>query len=213
LLCLGNAEGGGDEQMLHEAHDAVYDAIEHGRVDRALIARRAAEVRSRGGSLRVRRQSIPAPPLAAALDRLEQLGAETADRAVELRRASLSGGPVVVVDARMRPDIAAGARRCQLAEILREYAVESRELDYPSDLEDRGADVLVLTRLPRSDPKERDRLAEILRARPDAIVVHAGVPDAAPDHGRLVLALGAGRSMQRAAVGALLAAGREDRRR
>ena len=64
--------------------------------------------------------------------------------------------------------------------------------------------VLALTRLPRSDPDEGRRLAALLARRPDTIVVHVGVPDAAPDHRRLVLAHGAGRTMMRAAVDLLL---------
>ncbi|WP_341856486.1 hypothetical protein [Brachybacterium sp. GPGPB12] len=61
-----------------------------------------------------------------------------------------------------------------------------------------------MTRLPRSDAEEGRRLAALLAARPDTIVVHTGVPDAAPDHRLLVLAHGAGRTMMRAAVDLLL---------
>ena len=61
-----------------------------------------------------------------------------------------------------------------------------------------------MTRLPRSDAEEGRRLAALLAQRPDTIVVHTGVPAAAPDHRLLVLAHGGGRTMMRAVVGLLL---------
>ena len=71
-----------------------------------------------------------------------------------------------------------------------------------------GAPLLALTRLPRSDEEEGRRLAALLARRPDTIVVHTGVPDAAPDHRHLVLAHGAGRTMMRAVAALLLGSAR-----
>jgi beta-N-acetylhexosaminidase len=66
--------------------------------------------------------------------------------------------------------------------------------------------VIVVTRLPRTDAQEAERLRAILRARPDAIVLHVGVPDAAPDHRHQVRTYGGGRAVLRAAVDLLLTA-------
>ena len=68
-----------------------------------------------------------------------------------------------------------------------------------------------MTRLPRSDAEEGRRLAALLASRPDTIVIHTGVPDAAPDHRLLVRAHGAGRTMMRAAVDLLLQGGEHGR--
>ncbi|NMA75898.1 MAG: beta-glucosidase, partial [Actinomycetales bacterium] len=133
----------------------------------------------------------------------EQLGAEAAAQAVRRRHAVLEPGPVAVVDVRLRAQHASGARSQQLIHALRERDVRAEELDRP-DRVDSDEQLLVLTRLPRSDEEEGQRLADLLARRPDAIVVHTGVPDAAPDHRRLVLAHGGGRTMMRAAVQLML---------
>lgn len=143
-------------------------------------------------------------PLADALRQAEQLGAEAAARAVRTRRAALEPRPVTVADVRFRAQHASGARSQQLVHALRECGVQAQEPDYPGQI-DPASQLLILTRLPRSDAEEGARLAELLSRRPDAIVVHTGVPDAAPDHRRLVLAHGGGRTMMRAAVDLMLA--------
>ena len=71
--------------------------------------------------------------------------------------------------------------------------------------------VLALTRLPRADAEEARALAALLAARPATIVVHAGVPAAAPDHRLLVLAHGGGLPLMRAAVDLLLRGAEEGR--
>ncbi|MGO3211222.1 MAG: glycoside hydrolase family 3 N-terminal domain-containing protein, partial [Brachybacterium sp.] len=153
------------------------------------------------------------------------------------RHASLTLGPAVVVDLRVRAQHASGARSQQLVEALHERGVHAAEPVYPDHPDQPGrsgqlgqfgqsgyadqpgqsgyadqpgqqgaaAQLLVITRLPRSDPEERQRLAALLARNPEAIVVHTGVPDAAPDHRRLVLAHGGGRTMMRAAVDLMLA--------
>ncbi|MCS6712195.1 beta-glucosidase [Brachybacterium sp. EF45031] len=201
LLCLGTSLRRDDEQMLREAHDALTGAVADGRLPRAELTRRAARTRHRLAALRARRRTTPAPPLDEALTALHQLGAEAARRAVTLpavlrgpaSRRTGEDASVAVIDVRRRPDHASGARAPQLEEALREAG---RRIVGPAD-----ADlVLVLTRLPRSDAEERAALDRTLERHPAAIIVHTGVPAAAPEHDRVILSFGAGRAMMRAAV-------------
>ena len=215
LLCLGTSLRLDDEQMLREAHDALLGAIDSGRLPRETLRARAERTRSRLHSLRIRRRFVPAPELEDALRRVERLGAEAAARAVRARHASLTLDPAVVLDLRVRAQHASGARTQQLVEALRERGVQAVEPDYPDQLDLPGspgrlppqstaAQLLAITRLPRSDPEEGRRLAALAARHPEVIVVHTGVPDAAPDHRRLVLAHGGGRTMMRAAVDLML---------
>ena len=202
LLCLGTSMRKDDQQMLREAHDALIDAVDAGRLDRATLRDRAERTRARLRTLRTRRRFVPAPPLEDALARAEQLGAEAAGRAVRARHAALDLRPATVVDLRFRAQHASGSRAQQLVAALQEQGISAAEPDYPDQVDD-AAQLLALTRLPRSDPEEGARLAALLARRPDTIVVHTGVPAAAPDHRRLVLAHGAGRTMMRAAAALL----------
>ena len=205
LLCLGSSLHRDDEQMLREAHDALLAAVDSGRLPRQALRARAERTRGRLHSLRVRRSFVPAPALEEALERAEQLGAKAAARSVRARHARLASGPAVVVDLRVRAQHASGARGQQLVHALRERGVAADEPDHP-DQPDAAAQLLVLTRLPRSDAEEGQRLAALLDRHPEAIVVHTGVPDAAPGHRRQVLAHGGGRTMMRAAVDLMLGA-------
>ena len=202
LLCLGTSIRRDDEQMLREAHDALVAAVDSGRISRETLATRAAEVRQRRRWIRERRRGVGTPELSAALDAVNRIGADAAGRAVGAHGSAgaLTGGPVVIADARRRRDHASGSRRSVLGEVLRERGVQAQEADYAADLARPGTDALVITRLPRSDREEQARLAELLRLRPDAILVHVGVPDAAHRHDRYVLAHGAGRASMVAAA-------------
>ena len=213
LLCLGTSLRRDDEQMLREAHDAVLAAVRSGRIPREDLHERAERTRQRLRSLRTRRRFVPAPELEDALARLEQLGAEAAARAVRSRHdhARLEGRrPVAVVDLRARAQHASGARAQQLVAALRERGIDAEAPEPPAPI-DPAAQLLAVTRLPRSDPEEGRRLAALLASRSDTIVIHTGVPDAAPDHRLLVRAHGAGRTMMRAAVDLLLPGGEDER--
>ncbi|WP_422115516.1 glycoside hydrolase family 3 N-terminal domain-containing protein [Brachybacterium sp. UNK5269] len=203
LLCLGSSLGRDDRQLLRAAHDAVLAAVDCGRLSASTLRERAAHTRSVLRTLRTRRRFVPAPDPDVALRRAEQLGAQAAARAVRARHARLDLRPALVVDLRHRAQHASGARSQQLVDALREQGVHAGIRDYPDQV-DRAPQLLALTRLPRSDPEERDRLQALLARRPDTIVVHTGVPDAASDHRRLVLAHGAGRTMMRAAVALMM---------
>ncbi|MFC7375211.1 glycoside hydrolase family 3 N-terminal domain-containing protein [Brachybacterium sp. GCM10030268] len=209
LLCLGTSIRRDDRHMLREAHDALVAAVADGRLSRESLHARAEGTRAQCRRLRTRRRFVPAPELPAALAHADALGSDAAARAVRGRHAHLDLRPVLVADLRARADHASGARAPQLIQALAEQGVQAAVPDYPGqDAQSHqltsAPQVLVLTRLSRSDPDEGARLSALLARRPDAIVVHTGVPDAAPDHRRLVLAHGAGRTMMRAAVDLLL---------
>ncbi|MEE1618046.1 glycoside hydrolase family 3 N-terminal domain-containing protein [Brachybacterium sp. J153] len=232
LLCLGSPRGGDAEGMLRRAHDAIRSAREASRLDAEELRRRAASTRERIRSLRTRRRFVPAPPLEAALDRLDRLGAEAAARAVRSRHghARLDLGPVTVMDLRHGAHRAASSRPPQLVTALRERGIRADVPDWPARLLDPilpadpalpalpadpalavPGQVLALTRLPRADAEEARALAALLAARPATIVVHTGVPAAAPDHRLLVLAHGGGLPLMRAAVDLLLRGAEEGR--
>ncbi|GAA1489230.1 glycoside hydrolase family 3 N-terminal domain-containing protein [Brachybacterium sacelli] len=207
LLCLGTSMGRDDQRMLREAHDALVGAVTSGRLRREDLHARAERTREHCRALRTRRRFVPAPELDEALRQAEQLGADAAARAVRVRGARLDLAPVTVLDLRSRADHASGARPQQLVTALRERGLRADVPDYPDQVPDTGG-VLAITRLPRSDREEGERLAALLERRPEAVVVHVGVPDAAPEHRHLVLAHGAGRALMRAAVDAMLREGR-----
>ncbi|PWH06558.1 beta-glucosidase [Brachybacterium endophyticum] len=210
LLCLGTSLRRDAEQLLREAHDAIVGALASGRLRREDVAARAAHTRASIHALRMRRGVEPRRDVITAIRALDELGAAAARRAVSAQHSALGGGPVVLVDARIRADHASGSRSPHLLTALRERGIDAEWAHYPGDLTT-GSEVLVLTRLPRADAEESARLREVLQARPDAIVVHTGVPDAAPDHRALVRTLGGSLTMMRAAVELLLAEGRESR--
>jgi beta-N-acetylhexosaminidase len=57
LLCLGTSLRRDDEQMVHEAHDALLAALEAGRIDRPTLIERARSTRSAARALRRRSTS------------------------------------------------------------------------------------------------------------------------------------------------------------
>ncbi|UYG18030.1 beta-glucosidase [Brachybacterium huguangmaarense] len=206
LLCLGRAGSRDGQEMLREAHGAITGAVASGRLDREVLHRRAVEARRDVRFLRTRRTAVPAPSCEEALEGARRIGALAAARAVELRRAVLVGPRVSVVDARARPDHAAGPRPEVLVSELRSRGYDAAAAHDAHDVATADT-ALVLTRLPRADADEARALAAVLADRPDAIVVHTGVPGAAPDCERRVLALGGGPAMLGAAVDAMIRAG------
>lgn len=218
LLCLGTSIRRDEQAMLREAHDALVGAVDSGRLPREVLRERAAQARERTQQLRGRRAAAAMPDLDEALRVLRDVGRTAARRAVRAGATSLAGASdqprlaqpsrtgaesAVVVDARVRRDHASGSRRSTLVEVLRGRGIDAEETRDPERIAAAG-DVLVLTRLPLSDPEEQAALAAVLEARPGAIVVHTGVPGAAPAAQRRILAFGHGRAMLAAAVDALL---------
>lgn len=209
LLCLGTSIRRDSAQMVTQAHDALVAAVQSGRISADTLAQRASRTRVLLRSIRSRRRWLPTPDLDQALAHAESLGAGAALRAVQVRHARLTLDQTCVIDVRGGGVALSSARRGRLLAALHERGIDACEAAGGEDLTTalRAPQILVTTRLARSDAAEQEQLARVLAVRPDAIVVHLGVPDAAPRHDRLVLAHGAGRTMMRAAVDALLAGG------
>ncbi len=210
LLCLGTAMRRDSEQMVREAHEAIRTAIENGRLDASAVAARAARVRTVLQGLRSRRRWLPTPTIESALEQIDILGTGAALAAVQVRHAHLDLQPAAVIDVRGGAAAISQNRRGHLVQALRARGIDALEHEEGAYLADAFAapQLLVVTRLPRADQREQAALEQVLAARPDAIVVHVGVPEAAPAHRRLVLAFGAGRTMMRAVVDSLLAGAR-----
>lgn len=223
LLCLGTTVGRDDEALFAQAVAAVTDAVQAGR----LTPDRLHDAAARTDALRERvaayRRRTAALDPAAAVAALAAVGSETAGRAVT------STGPVgvstapVLVDLRRRLNHAAGRTSPALAEALRRrwpgtlvvHGAGSEDGRGERDggvEQERGVErdparpVVVLCREPLADAQEGAALDAVLAARPDAVVVHAGLAAAAPDATALVLAHGVGR-VNADAVVALLARG------
>lgn len=199
LLCLGTTLRRDDLAMLREAHEAVLRAVLSGRISRTVLHTRAQRTRRLLRSLRARRRRIPVSPLARAVERLDVVGAEGAARAVRSSRPRLDPAPVELVDLRGGAQYVSQSRPEQLSAALRERGMQVEVTEHPGR-NDRASQLVILTSLPRSVAEEGRRLSTLLDQRPDAVVVHTGVPAAAPDHPRLVYAHGAGRAMMRAAA-------------
>ena len=202
LVCLGTSLRRDDQAMLCEAHDALVDAIESGRIARETLAARARRTRERIGEIRARRRSTAPVSLDDALAALAQIGAVAAARAVTVRGGALRRSGVTVVDARSRRDHASNSRGSALVDLLRAAGVDA----WPGEADalPEGRDVIVVTRLPRADEAEGAIVRAVLAERSDAICLHVGVPDAAWRHDRTVFAHGASRANLAAAVAALL---------
>lgn len=194
LLCLGNTSQPGAEPLDDAAEyaiarDALLAALASGRITRTRLEESGARVRALRDRVRAARGPVD---LAAARAALDVLGADLAARAVTATGdvALPAGSPLV--DARLRPDHAAGASSVLVRALTGVGLVPCAAAAVPS-----GARPAVLTR------EANDVAAAVLAAHPDAVVIHVGVAAAAPAAPNLVLAHGVGRANAEA-VAALL---------
>jgi beta-N-acetylhexosaminidase len=207
LLCLGTTLHCDDEAQYRTAHDAIVEAVETGRLHRAQLA----EAAERGRQVRPLPRRRPVLAWSEARTRLEQIGAETARRAV-----GWAGAPTqlpadarpVLIDLRTRYDHAAGLTAPHLVTAITAAWPGTRPLD--GDRAQRGplptdAPVLVIARDHAGDAGERRRLAEILAERPDSVVLYAGTAQSAPQAQHVLLTWGVGRANAQAAVEVLQA--------
>ena len=185
------------ETDFRAAVSAIEAALWAGRLDAAALARSA----QRNATLARPRVTYSADALAAAETELAALGAAAARRALrQVGTVRLAGAPAVV-DLRRRLNHASGSLRNPLLTALTAALPGTRavEADQVSGLA-AGTEIVVLTRQPLSDAAEGAALAELLAARPDAIVAHGGLAAAAPHAERLLLMHGVGAANAEAAV-------------
>ena len=216
LLCLGTTGGRDDVAVFEAAVAAIVGALARGELAAADLERSIARV----GALRERiagyRAAAPALEVAQAETAVADVGALAARAAVTVARGDvrLAGGAPVLVDLRRRYNQATGrvapgfanalAERAPGAEVILAGAADARPLAELLDgLGERP--VLALTREPLADVREQEDLDLLLARRGDAVVIHGGTADGAPEADRLVLAHGVGRANADAALRLVLA--------
>lgn len=197
LLCLDAPTGRDPQRDFESAVAGIEAGLASGRLSKEALTRSYERNLSLTGT--------PAPDasLAEIMAELEAVGAEAASRAVSATASVRCEGQITVADLRHRVSIAAGPAPLALAGALESRgALAGVVRDVQAAVSAPGALVAVV-REPLADQAEGADLAELLRGRPDAVVVHTGLASAAPQADRLVLAHGAGR-VNAEAVAALL---------
>lgn len=187
LLCVGNPvqnpqhpDGPTDEMEYREVRDALVAALRSGELPASRVedaARRIAEL-----SAWVRGQERPdAVPPVPALD-------PVADAAIEVEgTVALGPGPVTVVDARTKRNIAVGAQQDHFTralstfrEVERVWLVDAGTLDDAAiraagALAEAASPVLIVNQV-QSNALEAGVLDAVLARRPDTVVIVAGWP-------------------------------------
>ncbi|MBK5247910.1 MAG: glycoside hydrolase family 3 protein [Actinomycetales bacterium] len=184
LLCLGTTAGRDDEALFRTARDALLAAVGAGRISVARLAQAAARTAMLHRNLVARRDRTDPMPLSQVMRVLEEVGAEAAARAVRTVGDVHLGPGDVVVDLRRRTDHAAASRSTAVTAVL---AADLGMDVVPVDSRAVWASarrVAVVTR-------DHDALLDdVLATRPDAVVLHTGVPEAAPRAANLALTYG-----------------------
>ncbi len=187
LVCIGNPshpDPYDDEAAFREVHEAVLAAVDAGdlRVDRLEeAARRVGELAWWVGETRVAALGDDRED-----ERLREVIATVSAGA--LRTGGLDGldalaapGPVHVLDLRGPVGMAAGERGSGVVAALRGWREDVTPVggdDVPHD-----GSLVAVVGSPRRSPDVAARLARLLAARPDALVVATGVPDDRDDLG------------------------------
>lgn len=208
--CVRALEAGADLLLLDAPHmrDAESDfrlaveAIEGALTDGRLRARTLRESAARNATLARPTPHCDEQAAAWALEALDRLGAEVATRALRTCGAVALHAPPVTIDVRRRIDHASGSGGNPLSRAFKAAGLEVQVAEPGDDLP-AGAQPVILTRHALSDPEEGRALSLVLDARPDSVVVHAGVIDAAPEAAQLICMHGIGAVNARAAVNAM----------
>lgn len=187
LLCLGPTAGRDDAELFHTVYRRIEQAVRDGRLDPAALAASAQRNRTLRAVVRERQEATPAPDLPTALAELEQVGAAVASAAVQTRGDVRLRPGDGLVDLRRGVNIAAGRARVLTEALTAEAGLVPLA---PQDLAhwmtaNPGRRVGVLTR------NIGDEAALDLPDSADVVVIHVGVPGAAPDAAHRVLAHGA----------------------
>ncbi len=163
LLCLG-AEV--DELFVSRVHGAVVDALGTGRLPEARVREAAGRVAELGSWASLSPNGAPT----------RGAGAEAARRAIRVEGDVEARGPVIVIELRPPPSIAAGEARHGLGEVL---GVDSVFLSGPPDdlgaLVDGRTPIIVVRDAHRHD-WQREVVAALVEKTPATIVVEVGLP-------------------------------------
>ncbi len=198
LLCLDSPTGRDAQADFEAAVDGVAAAVRSGRLDADAL--RASHERN----LTLTGTTSPSASLTEIRAALEEVGREAAARAVRTGGFVRCDPPIVVADLRHRVSIAAGEAPLALAQALDRRGALARLVRGPHAALETPGTLVAVVREPRADAVEGEALATLLEQRPDTVVVHTGLADAAPDAERIVYAHGAGRVNAEAVVDLLL---------
>ncbi len=201
LLCLDSPHRPA-EPTLAEAVAAIEGALQVGRLDLADLLRRGDKVAAgpRG----------PYPALSALAEvevALDECGRVAARRAVTAIGPVRVEGSIAVIDLRLRPDFAAGPLSQAVVHALQQRQPEATvhtAQDGPWTSLSTEVTPVAIVRFPQGDPAEAAALATVLSERPDAVVIHTGVPAGAPAAPRVVVTCGNARPNAAAAAALVL---------
>ncbi|MDQ6659057.1 MAG: glycoside hydrolase family 3 protein [Actinomycetota bacterium] len=192
LLCLGNTANAGhppqidDQQLYLDCIEEILAAVADGRVSQESLTRSVERRRAAMASI----AHQPVPGLDAAAPELRAIGRNAAERAINVDEQLVITAPPAVIDLRTGSNAAAGPVSQRLLDALTWSWPELQLLDRGADrqLADVDRPILVLVRSGAGSP-DRAELDEIVRQRPDAVVVDTGWPGAA-DRRRTVVSYG-----------------------
>jgi beta-N-acetylhexosaminidase len=191
LLCLGHDL---HEAAVESVHTAILGAVRSGR----LAASRVEEAAGRVAAARPSRSPVTAPGPSPAV------GLDAARRALAGDGQVRVGAVPFVVELVPEANVAAGEARHGLAAVLGAPGVR---LDGPDAVAPPpGRPLVVVVRDAARHPWQRDLVARLVAARPDAVIVETGLPgDPPPGAAGYLVTRGAGRVNLQAAAGLLLA--------
>ncbi len=200
LLCLDSPTGRDPQADFEAAVAGITAALLSGRLSAAALSV------SHERNLALTGTPAASAPLAEILSALEDVGREAAVRAVRTAGFVRCDPPVVVADLRHKVSIAAGPAPLALAEVLGRRGALARLVRGPQAAMESSEPVVAVVREPMADTAEGEALAQLLAQRPDIVLVHTGMADAAPVAERLIYAHGAGRVNAEAVADLLLPA-------
>ncbi|MGI8590364.1 MAG: glycoside hydrolase family 3 protein [Nakamurella sp.] len=181
LLCLGNTGNTGhaaqidDQQMYLDCVEAILSALADRRVSVEGLTRSVERRCAAMASLAAQ----PVAELGAAAVEMRAIGRAAAERAITVDPTLVLTSSPTVVDLRTGSNAAAGPVSQRLLDALTATWPELQLLERGAELRlgEIGRPILVLVR-GRAGSSDRAALDEIVRQRPDAVVVETGWPDA-----------------------------------
>ena len=192
---------GADALLLGSAIDDSHVEAVHSAVVRALSSGELAEERVLEAGARVRELGLSSSPDGSEVDR--SVGAEAAARALVVDGDVRVGFAPLVVELAPEPGMAAGPMRHGLGGLLPGAEVVTVSA-WPAEVDPTGRDLVVVARDAARYGWQREALAALLGARPDAVVVETGLDNGRPTGvTRYVATRGAGRVNLEAAAARL----------
>jgi beta-N-acetylhexosaminidase len=165
LLCVGG--GLADEGTADRMRDAITHAVSSGVLSESRLAEAAARVEGFATWRSTQTSPTDLPD--------GQVGLEAARRAVRCNGDVRVGADVDLMKLEHETSIAAGVIPWGLAEALRKRGVRVHEGE-PRD----GRRLVITVRDLHRHPAQKQTVAELLRGRPDAVVVEMGLPTGMP---------------------------------